>query len=124
PIERIDRRTLLAIVHPDDREQVDRILFDSATRREELVDFRILRRDSGDIVWISARGEAVQVRSDSTVFLVVAFNVTERKRVEMALAVNETRLRAVTDSIDTMIWSATADGYSDYFNQRWYDFTG
>src|SRR5690606_6249514 len=48
PIERIDRRTLLAIVHPDDREQVDRILFDSATRREELVDFRILRRDSGD----------------------------------------------------------------------------
>jgi PAS domain S-box-containing protein len=31
---------------------------------------------------------------------------------------------AMANSIDQMIWSTRADGFHDYFNQRWYDYTG
>jgi PAS domain S-box-containing protein len=31
---------------------------------------------------------------------------------------------AIADSIDQMIWSSQPDGFHDYFNQRWYDYTG
>ncbi|HEX2763633.1 MAG TPA: PAS domain-containing protein [Allosphingosinicella sp.] len=43
---------------------------------------------------------------------------------EAALEESEMRFRAITDSIDQMIWSTQPDGFHDYFNQRWYDYTG
>jgi PAS domain S-box-containing protein len=43
---------------------------------------------------------------------------------QVALRESESRLQAITDSIDQIVWSARPDGYHDYFNQRWYDVTG
>jgi PAS domain S-box-containing protein len=36
----------------------------------------------------------------------------------------ETKFHAIADSIDQMIWSTTPDGLHDYFNRRWYEYTG
>lgn len=33
-------------------------------------------------------------------------------------------LRTIADAMPQMVWSTRADGFHDYFNQRWYDFTG
>ncbi|HEX8444868.1 MAG TPA: PAS domain S-box protein [Allosphingosinicella sp.] len=32
--------------------------------------------------------------------------------------------QTVADSIDQMIWSTRPDGFHDYFNRRWYEYTG
>ena len=37
---------------------------------------------------------------------------------------SEAKFHAITDSIDQMVWSALPDGFHDFYNQRWYDFTG
>lgn len=37
---------------------------------------------------------------------------------------SEARFRAITESMPQIVWSARADGFHDYFNQRFYDFTG
>jgi PAS domain S-box-containing protein len=37
---------------------------------------------------------------------------------------NEARFRAIADSMPQMVWSARPDGFHDYFNARWYEFTG
>ena len=29
-----------------------------------------------------------------------------------------------SNAMPQMVWAARADGHHDYFNQRWYDFTG
>ena len=52
-----------------------------------------------------------------------------RDAAERALAVaelqaSEARLHAITHSIDQMVWSTRADGFHDFYNQRWYDYTG
>ena len=52
------------------------------------------------------------------------YDVTERKRVEHALQESDARLQSITNSIDQMIWSTLPDGNADFYNQRWYDFTG
>jgi PAS domain S-box-containing protein len=31
---------------------------------------------------------------------------------------------AIANSIDQMVWSTRSDGYHDYYNDRWYEFTG
>jgi PAS domain S-box-containing protein len=51
-------------------------------------------------------------------------DVTEQKRTEEALRESEERFRAIANSIDQMIWATQPDGYHDYYNQRWYEFTG
>ena len=49
---------------------------------------------------------------------------TERARSEEALRESEERFRGITNSVDQMIWSTQADGFHDYYNDRWYAYTG
>ena len=37
---------------------------------------------------------------------------------------SEARSEAIVHSIDQMIWSTLPDGYHDFYNDRWYEFTG
>jgi PAS domain S-box-containing protein len=51
-------------------------------------------------------------------------DVTEQKRSEEALRESEERFRAIANSIDQLIWATQPDGHHDYYNQRWYEYTG
>ncbi|MCC8934004.1 sensor histidine kinase [Rhizobium sp. 'Codium 1'] len=55
---------------------------------------------------------------------VQATDVTEAANAMAALRDSEQRFEAIVNSIDQMIWSTLPDGYHDYFNQRWYEYTG
>jgi len=37
---------------------------------------------------------------------------------------SEAKFRTIADAMPQMVWSTRADGYHDYYNQQWYDFTG
>lgn len=41
-----------------------------------------------------------------------------------ALAVSEVSFKVLTDAMPQMVWSTRPDGYHDYYNARWYEFTG
>ena len=51
-------------------------------------------------------------------------DVTDHQRAEAALRESEERFEAIANSVDQMIWSTRPDGYHDYYNERWYEFTG
>jgi PAS domain S-box-containing protein len=36
----------------------------------------------------------------------------------------ESEVRAALELMPQLVWTTTPDGYHDYYNQRWYDFTG
>ncbi|AXK72677.1 PAS domain S-box protein [Lysobacter sp. TY2-98] len=63
-----------------------------------------------------------QGRTD-TVF-VQGTDVTDRETALADAHVSEARFRTITELLPQMIWSTLPDGYHDYYNQRWYDFTG
>jgi PAS domain S-box-containing protein len=54
----------------------------------------------------------------------ITWDAVARANAAIALAESEERLRAITNSIDQMIWSTRPDGFHDYYNERWYEFTG
>lgn len=57
--------------------------------------------------------------------LSVYFNdVTERREAEDALRENEERFRLLAESVPQIIWTAKTDGNIDYFNKKWYEYTG
>ncbi|WP_424682743.1 PAS domain-containing protein [Frateuria sp. YIM B11624] len=57
-------------------------------------------------------------------FAVLFLDITERKRMDKALEESRASLATIVDSVDQIIWTARPDGYHDFFNRRWYEFTG
>ncbi len=55
---------------------------------------------------------------------VQATDVTDTIRAVAALGASEARYQAIVNSIDQMIWSTLPDGFHDYYNDRWYEYTG
>jgi PAS domain S-box-containing protein len=50
--------------------------------------------------------------------------VDSQLNAESALALSEAKFRALTDAMPQMVWSTLPDGFHDYYNARWYEFTG
>jgi PAS domain S-box-containing protein len=46
------------------------------------------------------------------------------ERVEAALRASKERFQTLTDALPQLIWTNDADGRADYFNQRWYEYSG
>jgi PAS domain S-box-containing protein len=40
------------------------------------------------------------------------------------VAASEMHFRTLADTLPQMVWSTRPDGYHDYYNRRWYEFTG
>lgn len=51
-------------------------------------------------------------------------DITESKNTESLIVENEDRLRFMADTMPQLFWMARPDGYREYFNQKWYIFTG
>jgi PAS domain S-box-containing protein len=54
----------------------------------------------------------------------VNVDITDNRQTERALRESEERFRAIANSIDQLIWATQPNGYHDYYNQRWYEYTG
>jgi PAS domain S-box-containing protein len=50
--------------------------------------------------------------------------IERRKRFETQLRQSEARFRTLAEAMPQLVWTSKADGTLDYFNQRWYDYTG
>ena len=73
-----------------------------------------------DFVYQPVRDDADRV----TGIFVQVTDVTQRMTAQAALRDSEGKFRAITNSIDQMIWSTLPDGFHDFYNDRWYEFTG
>jgi PAS domain S-box-containing protein len=115
----------LAAIHPEDvtrvREEIATVLRDGSTYRCE---YRLIAAD-GSVHWIIASGRP-RLGPDgvATRFPGVIVDVTEQRRISDALAESEIRFRTLADTMPQMVWSTLPDGFHDYYNARWYEFTG
>jgi PAS domain S-box-containing protein len=118
-------RSVTMLIPPDRLDEEPGIL--ARLQRGERVDhFETVRRHKdGSLIDVSLTISPVRDSAGTIIGASkIARDITERKRVEAALVESEGRFRQLADSMPQMVWTARPDGYLDYFNQRWYEFTG
>jgi PAS domain S-box-containing protein len=83
------RRTLPSIVHPDDRERVDKMVLEATDEGEPFVmEYRIVRAD-GEVRWVMDRGHLVTGAGGRRWCDGALFDITDRRRAEEALRLRE-----------------------------------
>ncbi len=50
--------------------------------------------------------------------------IDELHESERQLRESEAKFHAIIDFVDQMVWSTLPDGYHDFYNDRWYEYTG
>ena len=51
-------------------------------------------------------------------------DISARKNAENTVRASESRFRQMADAMPQMVWVTRADGYHEYYNRQWYQFTG
>lgn len=73
--------------------------------------------------WFNLR--ATRFPGDGEARVVVSHeDISVRKEAEIALVESEMRFRQMADAVPNIVWTSTSDGERDYYNQRWYDYSG
>ncbi|WP_168771056.1 PAS domain-containing sensor histidine kinase [Palleronia sediminis] len=57
-------------------------------------------------------------------FVIVFKDITEEQHIREALVRSEAQFRSITEAMPQMVWATRPDGHHDFFNARWYEFTG
>lgn len=69
-------------------------------------------------VWTTEEADLVHEIAERT------WAAVERARAEEAVRISEARLHTLADTAPQLIWTDDAFGRSEFFNQRWYVYTG
>jgi PAS domain S-box-containing protein len=88
-------------------------------------------KSNADHVWITNWHPLKTPEGKIVGINVVAEDITERKRAEAVLAASEhalreseARFRELADNISQFAWTADTEGRRNWYNKRWYDYSG
>ncbi|WP_197489020.1 PAS domain S-box protein [Planctomyces sp. SH-PL14] len=147
PDDAVSYERFLEILHPDDRDRVEAVVArasDPEGNGEYDTEFRAVWPDRS-LHWIVAKGqgffepEGERPRSGSPPrtdtegegdrrvavrLLGTAMDVTHSRQAAAELAASEARFRQLADAMPQIVWVADAEGRREYYNRRWYDYSG
>jgi PAS domain S-box-containing protein len=113
------------LIHPDDRL---RVLYESEAARRAGTGWNYeyrLRRFDGEYRWMLSRALPEVHLPDAPVFWHGALTeVHHQRELSEARRRGEAEVRFLADSIPELIWTASAEGLIDYYNQYTTDYSG
>jgi PAS domain S-box-containing protein len=113
-------------IHPSDRDRVINGIHAVIDQGDEnWHDEYEFRREDGTYFPVVDRGYVIRDANGKAVRMVGAMqDVTAQKATLDALRTSEKSFRTLADSMPQIVWTARADGFLDWYNQLWYDYTG
>ncbi|WP_334914657.1 PAS domain S-box protein [Nostoc sp.] len=112
-------------LHPEDRDWVF-LNWQISTQSQTpfLMECRFQRPD-GKVHWLICLAIVETGTAGNVIgYIGTITDITERKYSEQALRESEQRYRDLAEAMPQMVWLTDETGAVNYFNQRWYDYTG
>ncbi|WP_424140707.1 PAS domain S-box protein [Roseomonas chloroacetimidivorans] len=115
----------LELILPEDRDHALGNITRVRAGERVTFEYRIRRPSDGRVRWVRDTDFPL-VDEEGRVRRIggVGHDVTDLKEAEARLRESEARLRATVDAVPQIAWTARADGHHDYYNRRWYEYTG
>jgi formate hydrogenlyase transcriptional activator len=108
---------LLERVHSEDRALVQQTINRASQDGKNFThEYRLLMTD-GSVKYLRVVAHALSDESPNIEFAGAVMDVTAAKEVE-------DRIRLIVNTVPGLHWSARPDGWVDFINQRWLDYTG
>ncbi|HVO66261.1 MAG TPA: PAS domain-containing protein [Syntrophales bacterium] len=97
-------------IHPDDREKVEQVVQEAATKGVELnAEWRVLDRD-GSLRWLMSRGRPLHDTEERPIrYIGIVMDITERKKIEEILRKHLLELEAANKELDSFSYSVSHD---------------
>ncbi|MBZ4033401.1 PAS domain S-box protein [Flavobacterium sp. 17A] len=88
------------------------------------MEHRVINPD-GSIGWVFSRVVPILDENDKIIeWFGTASNITSQKELQEVIKESEEKFRQLADLVPQIIWTAKPDGFTDYYNSRWYEYTG
>jgi PAS domain-containing protein len=121
-----------SLVHSDDLESATSSWRHSLETGDELAAEYRLRSADGEYRWYAVSAAPLREANGTIIrWFGTIDDVEQRKSIERSLTESsellvdsQRRFRALADSIPVICWTADANGWIDWYNHRWYEFTG
>ncbi|HEX4769288.1 MAG TPA: PAS domain S-box protein [Bryobacteraceae bacterium] len=119
-------QTVANLLIPEDRQQEEPNILARLARGERVDHFEtVRRRKDGSLIDISLTISPVKNAHGVIVGASkIARDISESKRIQSALLESEARFRQLAETMPQIVWTAQPDGIVDYYNERWFQFTG
>ncbi|MDX2183923.1 MAG: PAS domain-containing protein, partial [Gemmatimonadaceae bacterium] len=119
-------------VHPDDVEEVSARWAHALKTGERYEAEMRLRGHDGEYRWFIARALPLEDRTGKitrwygtcTDIHDARTSIEKLQALKLQLEQSENRFREIADLSPQITWSTLPDGHHDYYNKRWYEFTG
>jgi PAS domain S-box-containing protein len=122
--EELVGRSAWELAFPEDAQLRERRWAERGCGQEDQAEFRLRHRD-GTEVWFHAATCPLRDAEGRFAGAVGVFSdITERRPADQALRGSEQDARQLADSMPHIVWTGTGEGEVDYFNGRWYEYTG
>jgi PAS domain S-box-containing protein len=112
------------LVFPEDHAEGDQRWAERKKGETGQSEFRLRRKDGTEVWFHASTSPLLDAEGRFAGASGFFADITERRRADEALRQSERQARQLADSMPHIVWTARADGSIEYFNGRWYEYTG
>jgi PAS domain S-box-containing protein len=125
PLERVIGARIQDLTEPQDAARICALLSEGQGGHAEIG----LRIDGSEPIPVDSYAEDLMLDGIRCICLIVRDLTGQRHNEEIKLSrerllESERSLKLLADAMPQIVWTACPDGYFEYYNQQWYDFTG
>lgn len=112
-------------IHPDDLDRYLEVRKVALNRRLQYSQEIRVRNTKGNFRWHWVTLRPVKDSSGRlTEWIGVMIDINDLILAKEKIQEEETKFRSITNAVPQMVWSTLPNGFHDYFNDRYYEFTG
>ncbi|AXB57598.1 PAS domain-containing sensor histidine kinase [Flavobacterium fluviale] len=111
--------------HQNDREKVISLIAKSIADKNIFeLEHKTTHKD-GTVGWTFSRLVPILDAQNNIIeWFGAASDITSQKQMQQVIKDSEEKFRQLADLVPQIIWTGKPDGYVDYYNRRWYEYTG